>query len=248
VVPGPVSGHDHAALKTLVVVAHPDDEALWFSPVLAQADLIVVAFPRHPRREEINTGRDAVWRDFRLPIELLPVDTAPVLRQSDWANPKLTTYGVELRDECPPDVRSQYIANYDRLIAGLDPYVAESDQVYSHNPWGEYGHEAHIQVWSVVSRLARERGRTLWVWDGLTNEELLERGSRVRQEYFTPLPDELRTQTLDRDLDVYRRLKRLYERHGVWTFRDDYVPPERLVYLEAVREGSQVLSASGSAA
>jgi LmbE family N-acetylglucosaminyl deacetylase len=231
-------------LKSLVVVAHPDDETLWFSPILAHADLIVVAFPRHPSKEEINRGREAVWRDFGLPIELLPVDTAPVLRKSDWANPKLTTYGVELLDTCPPDVRSQYIANYDRLLAALDPYVAESEHIYSHNPWGEYGHEAHIQVWSVVSRLARERGRTLWVWDGLTNDELLERGSRVRLEYFTPLPEDLKVQALEPDLEMYQRLKQLYERHDVWTFRADYVPPDRLRYLEAVRRGSQLLTAA----
>jgi LmbE family N-acetylglucosaminyl deacetylase len=235
---------DDEALKTLVVVAHPDDEALWFSPVLAQADLIVVAFPRHPRREEINEGREAVWREFALPVELLPLDTAPVLRQSDRANPKLTPYGVELREDCPAEVRSRYIANYERLIAKLDPYVAESEQVYSHNPWGEYGHETHIQVWSAVSRLAREHGRTLWVWNGLTNEELLERDSRVRLDYFTHLPEELRTMTLERDLATFERLKRLYEENGVWTYRDDYVPPERPVYLEAVREGTLVLTGS----
>jgi hypothetical protein len=187
-----------------------------------------------------------VWREFGLPIELLHVHTAPVLRKSDWANPKLTTYGVELLDTCPPDVRSQYIGNYDRLVAALDPYVAESEQIYSHNPWGEYGHEAHIQVWSVVSRLAREHGRTLWVWDGLPNEELLERGSRVRLEYFTPLPDDLGVQELESDLELYRRLKRLYERNAVWTFRADYVPPDRARYLEAVQLGSQMLAASSA--
>jgi hypothetical protein len=175
------------------------------------------------------------------------VDTAPVLRKSDWANPKLTAYGVELLDTCPPDVRSQYIANYDRLLSALDPYVAESEQIYSHNPWGEYGHEAHIQVWSVVSRLARERGRTLWVWDGLPNEELLERGSRVRLEYFTPLPEDLGAKALEPDLELYQRLKQLYERNDVWTFRADYVPPDRSRYLEAVRRGAQMLTPSSAA-
>jgi hypothetical protein len=233
-------------LKTLVVVAHPDDEALWFSPVLAQADLIVVAFPRHPRRGEINAGREAVWRELGLPVELLPVDTAPVLRRSDRTRPKLTRYGLELRDDCPAEVRSLYVSNYDRLLAAIDPFVADSEQVYTHNPWGEYGHEAHVQVWSVVSRLARERGRTVWVWDGLSNEELLERESRVRLAYFTPLPAALRRRALDNDLELYRRLQGLYKRHGVWTFQDDYVPPERMVYLEAVREGTLVLAPTGS--
>jgi LmbE family N-acetylglucosaminyl deacetylase len=232
-------------LSTLVVVAHLDDEALWFSPVLERADLVVVAFPWHPRKADINRGREAVLREIDLPLELLPIETAPVLRKSDWANPKLTNYGVELRDDCPADIRSLYVANYERLLEALDPHVADGDQIYSHNPWGEYGHEAHIQVWSVVARLARERGRSLWVWDGLGPDELLERGSRVRADYFTPLPDDLRAEELDRDLGTYRRLKRLYERHEVWTYRPDYVPPPRLRYLEAVRQGSQMLNASG---
>jgi LmbE family N-acetylglucosaminyl deacetylase len=235
-------------LKTLVVVAHLDDEALWFSPILARADLVVVAFPWHPFKADINRGREAVLQELDLPIELLPIDTAPVLRKSDRAHPRLAAYGVELRDDCPADIRSQYVANYERLLEELDAHVAASEQIYSHNPWGEYGHEAHIQVWSAVARLARERGRNLWVWDGLTNEELLERGSRVRADYYSPLPADLQVQELDRDLETYQRLKRLYERHDVWTYRADYVPPERLRYLEAVRQGSPALTPSEPAA
>jgi LmbE family N-acetylglucosaminyl deacetylase len=228
-------------MTTLVVVAHPDDETIWFGPTLEEADLIVAALPRHPRSEELTAAREAVQREFPFRMEFLPIDGAAVFRQSDRMKPKLAPYGVELLETCPADVRERYIGNYDKLLATLDPYVAGASEIYSHNPWGEYGHEAHIQVWSAVSRLAERHGRSVWVWDGFSNENLLARGVRTRLEHYTPLPDDLRVREFQVNIEMYERLKALYTSHGAWTWADIDDPPSSFRYLEAVREGSRLL-------
>jgi hypothetical protein len=229
-------------MRTLVVVAHPDDETLWFSPILSRTELVIAALPEHGFKETITHVREAVREDFPIPLEYLPLEASGVFRQSDWGNRKLTYYGVELLETCPAEKREHYIANYDRLVSALAPYVADSAEIYSHNPWGEYGHEAHIQVWCAVSTLAREHGKTVWVWDGLSNETLVARGTRTRLDYFTPLPPDLRERELDADLETFKRLRRIYEEHGAWTYPDHYEPPNRSRYLEAVRAGSLVLA------
>jgi hypothetical protein len=230
-------------MTTLIVVAHPDDETIWFLPVLEEADLIIAALPRHPRKEAITAGREAVRREFPFPMEFLPIDGVPVFRQSDRARPKLARYGVELLETCPQHIRERYVRNYDKLLVALDPYIASSAQIYSHNPWGEYGHETHIQVWCAVSWLARQHKRDLWVWDGLSNEKLLARGVRTRLEHYTPLPRGMRSRELEGDYETYDGLKRLYQSHGAWTWADIDDPPQYFRYLEVVREGAQLLQA-----
>jgi hypothetical protein len=111
----------------------------------------------------------------------------------------------------------------------------------SHNPWGEYGHEEHIQVWCAVSRLAEKHGRSVWVWDGFSNEVLEQSGMRTRLDHYTPLSADLRSREMDVDERLYGELRRLYQKHGAWTRGHDYEPPARPRYLEAVRDGARLL-------
>jgi len=179
-------------MRKLVIVAHPDDEAIWFSPVLSSADLILVTFPRHPSKVRLTEARELVRRDYPLRLEFLPLTASGAFRQSDWSSRKPARYGVELADTCPAESRERYFANYDKLLAALDHLLADAVEVYSHNPWGEYGHEEHIQVWCAVSELAEKHGCSVWIWDGFSNEVLEERGVRTRLDHYTPLSAEMR--------------------------------------------------------
>src|SRR5207302_3260007 len=137
-------------------------------------------YPRHPSKQSLSEARERVRAEYPLPLRFLPLTASGAFRQSDWSGRKPAPFGVELLDTCPAEKRERYLANYERLLEALDPLVAEAIEVYSHNPWGEYGHEEHIQVWCAVSQLAEKHRRSVWIWDGLSNDVLAQRGVRMR--------------------------------------------------------------------
>ncbi len=76
-------------------------------------------------------------------------------------------YGVELRKDTPPELVETYRANYAAVRKALVPHLEKHRVVYTHNPWGEYGHEEHIQVCRAVLDVGAEHDSCVWVWDGL---------------------------------------------------------------------------------
>lgn len=221
-----------------MVVAHPDDEILWLAPPTRLATTVVVAFPVSKDLPERTRARERVRSGHPIAgLRFLPFSEAGVYRQSNWRNRPLTTEGVRLRRRCPGDRRRHYAANYELLLQALDTLVAEHDIVYTHNPWGEYGHEEHVQVCHVVMELAARHHRSVRVWDGLTVAELAVIGCRTRMDFYDPLPTGLAVVELPVDLAFYRTVRGLYQRHGAWTWEPDYEPPKTCRYLEIVRAG-----------
>lgn len=126
--------------KTLLVVAHPDDEALWFSSVLtrhAPVDLVVATCGEDPqsakrRRAELESS-----------AELYGVASTTVLDQQDVAGRHLDLDA--LRSQLRPFAEREYAA------------------VYTHGPLGEtFEHPHHQDVCLVVHELFDEVLATSW--------------------------------------------------------------------------------------
>ena len=222
----------------LVVVAHPDDEILWLAPIIPLARTFVAALPGAPYPPDLTGARELVLAAYPVAgFVFLPLSQADVYRRSDWRRRRLTPYGVSLRRSCPTVYRERYMENYLRLLDQLDDYVRRHAVVCTHNPWGEYGHEEHIQVCHAVIELAKRHHRSVWAWDGLPVTDLLARGCRTRSDFYDPLPPGLAEVELPVDLDLYRTVKELYQRHAAWTWRPTYEPPPTCRYVEIVRGG-----------
>ena len=146
--------------RSAVVVAHPDDEALWLSSVVASVERIVFGFGDVWGKPQRSEARRRAVAALPLPgIVNLAIDESGVEWQSYLAQPELTPWGVRILE---PAVRERYEANHARLLAGLRPALAGCKDVYTHNPWGEYGHAEHIQVYSAVTALQQELRFTVW--------------------------------------------------------------------------------------
>ena len=224
--------------KVLVVVAHPDDEILWFAPLASVAATVVVALPIVPDRPGLTRARELVRAGHPTAgLVFLPLSEAGVYRRSNWRRRRLTTEGVRLRGWCPRAYRRRYAANYHLLLEELDVLISQHDVVYTHNPWGEYGHEEHVQVCHAVMEVARRHHRSVWVWDGLSVAELVDIGCRTRSDYYDPLPPGLAQVELPVDLAFYQTVRELYQRHAAWTWTPTYVPPMTCRYVEIVRTG-----------
>jgi LmbE family N-acetylglucosaminyl deacetylase len=127
----------------------------------------------------------------------------------DWPLPPLTAFGVAIND---PAARQRYEANYPKLIAALRPVLANCRDVYTHNPWGEYGHAEHLQVYRAVVELQTELGFFL-------------RFSNYVSAQSWQLARQLASQTgwseraeLPPDETLARKLMRVYADAGAWTW------------------------------
>lgn len=222
-----------------VVVAHPDDEALWLSSILGAAERIVFCFG-----DPFDRPRTAAAR--RRALALLPLEGVAQLGiaesgarfLADWAHPRLTPAGIEILD---PAAGARYEANFGRLVESLRAALAGFRNVCTHSPWGEYGHAEHIQVHRAVAALQGELGYTLWFPNYV---------GRRSWPLARQLGDGIRwseRRVLRPDLAIARRLKRIYSSCGAWTWTRAHRWPrlETLYALPPADDGSARSPLSG---
>ncbi len=80
-------------------------------------------------------------------------------------------------------IAQAYRENYETLYRTLQPRLKPDMNVFTHNPWGEYGHEDHVQVFRVLDRLRDEIGFKLWMSNYCT-----ERSMPLAMQYFSRKP------------------------------------------------------------
>jgi hypothetical protein len=211
--------------RTALVVAHPDDECLWFSSIVTSVDRIVFCFG-----DPFENSKKAAARRCAvaaLPLRglrnlALPESGARFL--VDWARPQLTDFGIAITDAAS---RTRYEDGYRLLVEALRSALAGCDLVYTHNPWGEYGHADHIQVYRAVAALQAELGYTIW----FTNYVGAASWPLAQQIAGQPCWAERRA--VRPDLATARALMRVYRRHGAWTWtRAHRWPAEEMLYAQ----------------
>ena len=226
----------------LVVVAHPDDEILWLSPVVGHAAVIVAALPVQPTNAALSQARELLREQYPVErFEYLPLQGSAVFHHSDWLRRRPVDYGVTLGPSCPPERAQAYRGNYPALLAALEPYVREHHEIFTHNPWGEYGHEEHVQVSNAVVHLAQRHGASVWSWDGFSPRQLLAYEMRLRNDYFRRGTRSLPRLRLRNDIALYANVKRLYQDHEAWTWDPGYELPTMADYIQLVRAGERLL-------
>jgi len=144
----------------VVIVAHPDDEVLWFSAWLASAQKVVLCFGAPYGKPEKAAARERAVSELDLPgLAYLAIPEAGVHRLVDWVNPRLSQTGMMITE---PAARFRYDENFVELLERLRPLLGNATDVYTHNAWGEYGHPEHVQVHRAVAALQKEIGFTIW--------------------------------------------------------------------------------------
>src|SRR5258708_239882 len=134
-----------------VVVAHPDDEALWLSSVVHSVERIVFGFGAvfdAPGRSRAR--RQAVAALPLRGIVNLEIPESGVRWKSYQSQPELTLSGVRISESA---VRERYESNYARLLEGLRASLSGCRDVYTHNPWGQHVHPPHIPPYTPTTPL-----------------------------------------------------------------------------------------------
>jgi LmbE family N-acetylglucosaminyl deacetylase len=229
----------------VVVVAHPDDEVLWLGAAVPFARKIVMVLPGHAVNTDLAAARARAIAGYPLKsLECLPLQTAGVNEQSDRLRRRPIEYGVSLMESCPKDCAERYRTNFTSMCRMLEIYMHKGATVFAHNPWGEYGHEEHVQVNHAVMQLAQRHGCSVWAWEGFSAASQIEQGVRLRADHYPEGPiSKLPSVELNVDLDMYLQIRDLYQRHGAWTWADDYLPPNPSRYIQLVRAGRGLIDA-----
>lgn len=215
-----------------VVVAHPDDEILWLSSVVSSADRIVLCFGDQFERPKSSAARRQVVKALPLPglVDLMITESGAGF-STDLANPKLTPSGIEITDAA---ARLRYEANYAALVEALRETLQGYGDVYTHNPWGEYGHAEHIQVYRAIAALQAELGYTIWFSNYVSPASL----PLARQIGNEPCWTQRREIVPDRVLAHW--LKRIYQRHGAWTWsRFHRWPAIETLYAQCLADSAE---------
>lgn len=143
-----------------------------------------------------------------------------------------------------PQIRQDFITeqNYDRMLRDIiaDPGVTE---IWTHNPWGEYGHLHHRQVSAMVRRLAVEYGKDMWCPNMVVR--FVDGGNPLATYESAYLPS-LRQCTGYFEANIFRRIRQFYLdepinqtfpiNYWTWGGQDDH-PQGYQKYFLAVNNG-----------
>jgi len=108
-----------------LIVAHPDDECIWFNP--EDYDKIVIVFTDRLDVPQFGDSRRQAMKELPYKVETLD------LTESNYWRDKRK--------------REDYLDNYDDVCKWLEEHIKQGDTVATHDANGEYGHLDHIMLW-----------------------------------------------------------------------------------------------------
>ena len=201
--------------KSALVVAHPDDEILWFSSVIDFVDKIIIIY-NGTSNKEVLLGRNKIFNSKILPyqekVKCLKIEEADVFNKSNWDFPKLTSYGVKLNSK-------KYIQNFDEIKEKLSEELLDYQNIITHNPWGEYGHEEHIQVFNAISKVSEKINFAVWVSSYFSEQSL-----KTMSLFKNLISKE--TYRFEINKDICEKVKSIYISNKAWTWSENYEWPK----------------------
>lgn len=233
--------------NSAIVAAHPDDEILWFSSIMKDVNKVITVYEDYWAHPELGAKRAAAVAD--LPhgdATSLKIAEAGTYGCANWQAPELSQYGIgfgsegtkreikrqikrasPLRGRTPDQsVWANYKANYNKIYSALDDVLSEGMNVFTHNPWGEYGHEEHIQLFRVIDDLRTKKGFKLWISNYATNRSLplaMTYFSSSEIQYIRRPTDKIYAEAV---ADVYRK-------HDCWTWHNEWKWFDEECFMEA---------------
>ncbi|MER0238338.1 hypothetical protein [Fulvimarina sp. MAC8] len=250
-------GKKPAFLENSVIIgAHPDDEMLWFGSIVKDVDQIILVYRDFWADPSRGPARAEALANHPHPnLTSLNIAEAGTYGCADWSAPAPSERGIafsiaaDLREVkrkvkqvvgrvTPLDlnyadssIRNAYAENYDKIYAALKDRLSPEMNVFTHNPWGEYGHEDHVQLFRVLDALRSEIGFTLWMSNYCT-----ERSLPLAMRYFGADHGGYIRLPVDKahcDLiaDVYRDA-------GCWTWAEDWCWFDEECFIRAPKQMS----------
>jgi LmbE family N-acetylglucosaminyl deacetylase len=200
--------------NSVLVVAHPDDEILWFSSICEKVNHVSFCFlgnESHPHWESARS-KTISQMPFKS-ISCLKLLESGSYNNADWNNPVTTNYGIAVSKRKKSYYK--YYKNYYEIKENLRKILARYHNVFTHNPWGEYGNEEHVQVYRAIKNLQKENEFNLWFSNYCSNNSV-----QLMLRYISQLHFENVTKRTNKELA--KNIMELYKKNDCWTWYDHW--------------------------
>lgn len=203
--------------EAVIVAAHPDDEILWFSSIIKKVKQVIICYINQDANPEWNTGRIRVLANYPLAnVISLDLNLSEVFDCSDWQYPQTSPYGLDIENGACR--RQHYEENYQLLKNRLKEVLQPYKNVFTHNPWGEYGHEEHVQIFRAIENLQPEMGFRIWVSNYVSNHSAI-----LMQNSITAISDHYFSKPTNKAFA--NQVADLYIKNNCWTWYSGYEWP-----------------------
>jgi len=185
-------------MDNLIIVAHPDDEIIWFSSFLKEPETcLIICFDilASEDKSQVSDSTNKVLNVIKKYAEYLPVIW---LRTPKTTSPKI--FG-----QVDTNVAEVLFENIKSIINTNKPKY-----VFTHNPWGEYGHSEHKLVYKIVAEL-----RPDLIFPDATIDKALESEEYKLNFNKTKIIMEKIT-----DVSFKMEIERLYRKNNIWTMKE----------------------------
>jgi len=218
--------------SSVLIVAHPDDEILWLSSVLDKMDSIIFCFNDASYNPEVGDARKKAIAQYPLlNVSTLDIVEPDAWDKADWSQPVTTDYGIQL-EKCQ-EAALRYQETYEKLTSVLRSIVVNRKNVFTHNPWGEYGHEEHVLVYRVLKALQAEFHYDLWFSNYCSN-----RSVTLMDHYISGFVSDY--ECLPVNLALTKEIVEVYKKNDCWTWYADYKWFERECLMREKPSSEQV--------
>lgn len=220
--------------NTALVVAHPDEEILFFSSILRKVKKIYFCFGPSQRKEfrEANVGRKLLMENYPLTNICyygLPSSAASQIK-NEWI--KKNFCGSWLGENAPLDVVTHYYKNFLTIYNLLDRELLNYSTIISHNPWGEYHHQEHVQVSKIVEDLCNKYNKEYWFNNYIGGDT---------KEIAVDIISNLSSDMIEFNIDqkFVSKYYDMYLKNKCWTFRD-YEWPKSECFIKNSKDGKKI--------
>ena len=195
----------------ILIVAHPDDEILWFNA--PSFDHIHIAF-LHRNDKSVEKATNGTQGRQRALLKH-PLSS------------RITCWGLVESNYWREETKySDYLRSYHCVMDRLYSLSKVPSVIYTHNPWGEYispsdgkVHADHLMINQAVTKYAKQYNIPVFCFDGMYCNGKMRRLAMESVQWEKI------------DLDFYRQVRDIYIESGGWTWYNDYEPLSEQPYF-----------------
>ena len=204
--------------KSALVVAHADDEILFFSSIVDKVDAVFICFIGSVNKPYRRERRKCVLEQYPLNnIVALDLDAPGVDGCVEADETEKTPFGLKINNQTAEEA---YEKTYAEVIGALRDQLRGYEFVYTHNPWGEYAHPMHVQINCVVESLAVELGFRAMFSNYISVDAMkLAKPYLLYGKYPEPF-------SLPTNVGLAHQIRDLYMRENCWTAYRHLIWPE----------------------